>query len=169
MYMAQPPSFTNANYSSHVCKLHKAIYSLKQAPLAWYHKFHWFLVSSPSDTSLYVLNTASKIIYLLMYVHDIIIIGDYALSIQCFVDLLAQWSSLKDLKPFGYFLSVKVIPHQNGLFLSQWQYVMDLLASTKMTEVKPISTMLPTSMTFSLHVDSIFSNPIEYHIVLGSF
>jgi Reverse transcriptase (RNA-dependent DNA polymerase) len=36
IYMAQPPGFLDAQYSTHVCKLHKAIYGLRQSPRAWY-------------------------------------------------------------------------------------------------------------------------------------
>lgn len=43
VYMSQPPDFVNETYPTHVCWLHKAIYGLKQAPLAWYEELKSFI------------------------------------------------------------------------------------------------------------------------------
>ena len=83
VYMAQPPGFTDSDHPKHVCKLCKAIYGLKQAPRAWYHELRQFLLASGfknsyADTSLFVLNTGGTLIYLLIYVDDIILTGNSA-------------------------------------------------------------------------------------------
>lgn len=39
VYIEQPPSFVNSKYLTYVCKHHKAIYGLRQAPSACYKKF----------------------------------------------------------------------------------------------------------------------------------
>jgi Reverse transcriptase (RNA-dependent DNA polymerase) len=44
IYMSQPPDFTDSNYPTHVCKLHKALYGLRQSPRAWYHKLRDMLL-----------------------------------------------------------------------------------------------------------------------------
>jgi hypothetical protein len=36
VYVEQPPRFKDEEYPTHVYKLHKALYELKQAPRAWY-------------------------------------------------------------------------------------------------------------------------------------
>nr|GEY71142.1 retrovirus-related Pol polyprotein from transposon TNT 1-94 [Tanacetum cinerariifolium] len=46
VYMAQPVGFVHPQYPNHVCKLRKALYSLKQAPRSWYIELKGFLVSS---------------------------------------------------------------------------------------------------------------------------
>lgn len=38
VYVKQPPGFENPNFPNHVYKLSKALYSLKQAPRAWYDR-----------------------------------------------------------------------------------------------------------------------------------
>jgi hypothetical protein len=46
--MKQPPGFVDSTLPSHVFKLHKSLYVLKQAPRAWYTRMsdffalHWF-------------------------------------------------------------------------------------------------------------------------------
>ena len=82
----------------------KAIYGLKQAPRAWYHKLRTFLVdsgfrNSHVDTSLFVLRSDGKILFLLVYVDDIVITGEDNNMVTDFVQLLACRFSLKDLGP----------------------------------------------------------------------
>nr|GEY26894.1 retrovirus-related Pol polyprotein from transposon TNT 1-94 [Tanacetum cinerariifolium] len=47
-YVQQPPRLESSEYSNHVCKLDKAFYRLKQAPIAWYQ-------ANPKESYLVVL------------------------------------------------------------------------------------------------------------------
>ena len=58
IYM-QPPGFRNPQAPDHVSLLKRSLYSLKQAPRAWYHRFAQFITgigftNSKSDTSLFI-------------------------------------------------------------------------------------------------------------------
>ena len=46
VYVEQPPSFQNFEFSNHVFKLTKALYGLKQAPRAWYERLSKFLLEN---------------------------------------------------------------------------------------------------------------------------
>ncbi|GJZ61983.1 ribonuclease H-like domain-containing protein [Tanacetum coccineum] len=39
VYMHQPPSFVDARFPNHVCRLQRSLYGLKQAPRAWFQRF----------------------------------------------------------------------------------------------------------------------------------
>lgn len=61
VYMQQPPGFEDDRYPSHVCKLQRAIYGLKQSPRAWYARLSARLhqlgfTSSKADTSLFIFS-----------------------------------------------------------------------------------------------------------------
>lgn len=45
MYMHQPLYFEDPHRLNHACRLHKAIYGLKQAPGAWNDELEQFLVN----------------------------------------------------------------------------------------------------------------------------
>jgi histone deacetylase 1/2 len=82
VYMAQPPRFHDPDKARFVCKLRKAIYDLKQVPRAWYHELRTFLTTlgfsnSLADTSFFIYNHDSHLIYLLVYVDDIIVVSVY--------------------------------------------------------------------------------------------
>ena len=54
----------------------------------------------------------TKLLYLLVYVDDIILTGNNADLISQFVACLAKRFSLKDLGNLSYFLGVEVIPQR---------------------------------------------------------
>lgn len=80
VYMAQSPGFLHPQYPDHVCKLHKSIYGLCQAPQAWFSSLTDRLQAigfkgSQADHSLYVYHHGSILLYFLIYVDDIILAG----------------------------------------------------------------------------------------------
>lgn len=164
--MQQPPCFVDQDHPSYVCTLLKAIYGLKQAPRAWYHELRTFLLqsgfnNSHADTSLFVLTTSGHIIYILVYVDDLIITGDNNQLVDSFVNALAHRFSLKDLGSLSYFLGVEVVPNQHGILLSQQRYILDILARTKMIEAKPVLTPISTSPPLMLKSGTPLTNLTE--------
>jgi hypothetical protein len=137
VFMSQPLGFNHPQFPSHVYKLQKAIYGLKQAPKAWFSKLSSRLLQlgfcrSRSDTSLFFLKDASFTMYVLIYVDDIIITCSKATAID---DLLHQLSSdfaVKDLGKLNFFLGVEVLENTTGVILSQQRYILDILKRTNM-------------------------------------
>ena len=174
VFMTQPPGFIDNDKPNFVCKLHKAIYGLKQAPRAWYNELRHFLLesgfrNSHADASLFVFHSAHHIIYLLVYVDDIIVTGNNDAALLQFMSSLANRFSLKDLGNLSYFLGVEVLPHKHGLLLSQRRYIKDLLNRVNMQEANPVLTPLPTSASaISLKSGSPISDPSSYREVVGS-
>ncbi|KAG8503604.1 hypothetical protein CXB51_001615 [Gossypium anomalum] len=73
-----------------VCRLRKALYGLKQAPRAWFHKLKDFLlatgfVASKADSSLFVQRSGSQLLFVLVYVDDIIVTGNNSEIINGFI------------------------------------------------------------------------------------
>jgi hypothetical protein len=93
VYMKQPPGYENLNAPYHVCKLDKSLYGLKQAPRAWFSKLSSKLqelgfLASKADTSLFIYNKSGIIIYLLVYVDDIIVTSSSNKAIACLLQTL---------------------------------------------------------------------------------
>jgi hypothetical protein len=77
----QPDGFVLHNKGTHVCKLRKALYDLKQAPRVWYNRIDGFLKSlsfqkSDVDANMYFKVIGNQDVILIMYVDDLFIIGD---------------------------------------------------------------------------------------------
>ncbi|GKB23903.1 retrovirus-related pol polyprotein from transposon TNT 1-94 [Tanacetum coccineum] len=76
VYVCQPEGFINANHPSHVYKLKKALYELKQAPKAWYDKLSKFLLQNhffkgTIDPMLFIRRFDDDILVVQVYVDDI--------------------------------------------------------------------------------------------------
>ena len=174
VFMAQPLEFLDKDNPTHVCKLHKAIYGLKQALRTWYQELRTYLLSygfsnSIANSSLFIYKNNNVTFYLLVYVDDIIIMGPSSSALQVFVTSLASRFSLKDLGSLSYFLGVEVLPHEHGLFLSQKKYIQDLLDRAKMSNAKPVPTPMATYPPLNLTDGSPLFNPTDYRALIGTF
>jgi hypothetical protein len=76
--MKQPLGYEDKTKPNFVCKLDNALYGLKQAPRAWYSRLSSKLqdlgfTPSKADTSLFFFNKGSVVIFVLIFVDDIIV------------------------------------------------------------------------------------------------
>ncbi|KAI4297578.1 hypothetical protein L6164_037463 [Bauhinia variegata] len=108
------------------------------------------------------------VIYLLVYVDDIIIIGSPQQQVLQVIQQLATRFSLKDLGNLSYFLGVKVDPHLQGLFLSQRKYILDILSRAQMAESKAISTPMCATTTLIRYSGESLVSLTEYRTLAGS-
>lgn len=152
VYMTQPQGF-EAKDKPLVCKPNRAIYGLKQAPRAWFDKlkatlFQIGFTGSRCDPSLFVYKKAATIVYLLVYVDDIVIIGNSNLVIKQLIQKLDSVFSLKQLGKLDYFLDIAVKTMPNGnILLTQSKYIRNLL--TKTNKVNSISSPMVSSCKLS--------------------
>jgi hypothetical protein len=73
---------------THVCRLKKSLYGLKQDPRAWYGKIDGFLTSlgftkSKYDPKIYFKVMNDETIIFLLYVDDLLLKGEENLIINC--------------------------------------------------------------------------------------
>ncbi len=130
VYMEQPLGYLDQTYPNLVCRLKKALYGLKQAPRVWSNKIGQYLVisgfqTSNADFSLYVKKTNHGIVIIVIYVNDLIIIGNSDAYIFDLNKLLKQKFEMKDLGELRYFLGIEVIQAPKGIWLLQRQYALN--------------------------------------------
>jgi Reverse transcriptase (RNA-dependent DNA polymerase) len=81
IYMKLRPGHEKETQPNLACRLNKSIYGLKQSSRVWYKKLSSFLIScdfkvSNADHSLFSKISCNLTIIVLIYVDDIIIMGD---------------------------------------------------------------------------------------------
>ena len=92
------------------------------------------------DSALFLRRIDKGTILLLLYVDDIIIIGDDLSGIQELKDFLSQQFEMKDLGHLNYFLGLEIIHSTNGLYITQAKYTSDLLSRAGLTDSKTVDT-----------------------------
>ncbi|RVW61442.1 Retrovirus-related Pol polyprotein from transposon RE1 [Vitis vinifera] len=145
IYMNIPPRF-EGNTSNKVCKLKKAFYGIKQSPRAWFGRFAKVMKESrykqsQGDHTLFIKHSAAGgVTTFLVYVDNIIVIGNYEREKHEVKQVLATEFEIKELGKLKYFLGIEVAYSIQRIFISQQKYVTNLLAETGKIGCKPIST-----------------------------
>jgi transposase InsO family protein len=173
VYMEQPPGFIVKDAPDLVCRLHKAIYDLKQAPRAWYNRLSQFLLdlgfsASLVDTSLFTHISGNTKIFLLIYVDDIIVTGTHSQVISSLITRMQKEFPVKDLGPLSYFLGIQVTRTPDGLHLCQSKYVADLLAKARMTDAKPVNSPCASGSKLSRFDGAPLLDFSEYRSIVGA-
>ncbi|GJV20555.1 putative RNA-directed DNA polymerase [Tanacetum coccineum] len=143
VFMAQPEGFENAKYPKRVCKLQKAIYGLKQASRSWNLCFHEKVTQfgfsrSEDESCIYVKVSGSVVVFLVLYVDDILLIGNDIPMLQSVKDWLGKCFAMKDLGDATYILGIKIYKDRSKhlIGLSQDTYLDKILKRFKMENSK---------------------------------
>lgn len=170
--MVQPHGYIDFAHPDYVCRLHKSLYGLKQAPRAWFERFmsqllHLGFMASVVDPSLFMYHTPHVLLYVLLYVDDIIITGPNPLHINSLVNALGRAFELRDLGPLSYFLGIQILLTSTGVSLNQSKYALDLLHKFDMDNAKPVKTPYCPSTRLTSTSGQLLSNPSSYRSMVG--
>jgi reverse transcriptase-like protein len=181
IYMEQPEGFKEQGKENFVCRLRKSLYGLKQAPRQWYKKFESVVKSfgykrTNSDHCVFVQKfSEDDFIMLLLYVDDMLIVGQSASRINSLKQELSKYFAMKDLGPARQILGMEITRDRAGrkLWLSQKKYVEKVLRRFRMDGAKPVSTPLASHFKFDTKSsDDVSGNDdmknIPYASVVGS-
>ena len=172
VFLKQPPSFVDEGRPDYVWRLKKAIYGLKQAPRAWFDKFSNFLLDfgfqcSFSDPSLFVYHHGTDVIYLLLYVDNMLLTGNNDTLISKLLLSLNTVFRMKDMGDAHYFLGIQVHQTNEGLFLDQSKYAKDLFFAAGMQHCAPMPTPLPIKLHPPQREEELFSEPSYFRSLAG--
>ncbi|GJR84409.1 putative RNA-directed DNA polymerase [Tanacetum coccineum] len=122
----------------------------------WYQKFTSVLLElrfkqSFADHSLFTYKRGKVFVGALIYIDDVIIVGNNQEKIQETKTHLDRRFSIKDLGSLKYFLGIEAARTKDGLVLSQRKYTLDVLEDSGMVGCKPSS--FPIEQNLKLKVD----------------
>jgi hypothetical protein len=172
VYCVQPTGFVDPYKPNYVCRLNKSLYGLKQAPRAWHTRFASHITSlgfveAKSDTSLFIYCRGADMAFLLLYVDDIVLTASSAGFLHRIIAALRREFSMTDMGPLHHFLGVSVRHQGDNLFLSQRQYMLDILERAGMSQCKPSSTPVDTHSKLAADGASV-ADPSQYRSLAGA-
>ena len=141
IYMMQPDSFITESQEHMVCKLHKSIYGLKEASRSWNKRFDQVIKSFGFDRNeeepcVYRKMQNDIVVFLILYVDDILLIGnDFEMLSKVKIQLATQFQ-IKDLGEAQYVLGIKIIRDIKIkiIALSQENYIDSILFKYNMQD-----------------------------------
>ena len=148
LYMSQPEGFIKNGEENKVCLLKKSLYGLKQSPRQWYRRFDDFMMQqgfsrSRFDSCVYFTKLKDQsLMYLLIYVDDMLIVSSSKEEIQAMKKQLNAEFSMKDLGAATRILGIDIQRDRKMkiLTLSQKSYFEKVLRSFSMENAKATST-----------------------------
>ena len=99
---------------------------------------------------------------------DIIVTGNDDSLLQKFIQQLNRMFSLKDLGDLHHFHGIEVRRDHTGLFLTQTQYIRDILFKFGMSQCKPCPTPMSTGRSISLSDGKPMHDPTVYRSAVGA-
>ena len=112
LYMMQPEVFFYPKGANKICKLQRCIYGLVQASWSWNIRFDsvikaYGFIQTFGEACIYKKVSGSSLAFLILYVDDIVLIGNDIefLSIKGYLNKIF---SMKDLGEATYILGIKI-------------------------------------------------------------
>src|ERR1041384_994474 len=166
VYMIQPEGFVAPKDAGKVCKLKRSICGLKQASRSWNLRFDevvkgFGFIQNGEEACVYKKISGSEIYFLILYVDDILLIGNDKEFLNTIKESLKSSFSMKDLSEAAYILGIKIYRDRSRrlIGLSQSTYIDKVLKRFNMHEAK--KGFLPASHGIHLRKTRGPSTPDE--------
>jgi hypothetical protein len=181
LYMVQPEGFVDPKDANKVCKIQRSIYGLKQASRSWNLHFDEVIkgfgfFQNIEESCIYKKMSGSSVSFLVLYVDDILLIGNDVQMLNSVKEYLNSNLSMKDMGEPAYILGSKIYRDRSRRLpaLSQITYLDKVLKRSRMESsnkgnllvVKGVS-MSVTQCPATEKEKSVMSN-IPYASAIGS-
>jgi hypothetical protein len=124
----------NENY---VCILKKAFYGLRKFLVAWYSRLDRYLQQQGfkkgnADNNLYIKVNQDNILLIEVYIDDIIFGSDDDKMSQKFTKDMQNEFEMSLLGELSFFFGLQICQSNQGFFISQNKYIIEMLKRLKM-------------------------------------
>ncbi|GJZ26942.1 retrotransposon protein, putative, ty1-copia subclass [Tanacetum coccineum] len=113
VYIVKPKGFVNPKFPNRVCKLKRSIYRLKQSSRQWNKRFNdeikkFCFSQNHDEPCVYMKASGNYVTFLILYVDDILIMGNNIPMLQDIKSYLRRCFAMKDLGEAAYILGIKI-------------------------------------------------------------
>ncbi|GJV50405.1 putative ribonuclease H-like domain-containing protein [Tanacetum coccineum] len=147
VYVMQPPGFQDSKFPDKVYKVVKAMYGLHQAPRAWYGTLSKYLLDNgfqrgTIDQTLFIRKHKGEFFLVQVYVDDFIFGSLNPMLCREFEALMHDKFKMSAMGELTFFLGLQVLQKNDGIFLSQDKYLVDILKKFGLSDVRSANTPL---------------------------
>ncbi|GKC95116.1 putative ribonuclease H-like domain-containing protein [Tanacetum coccineum] len=173
VYVCQPLGFEDLEFPNRVYKVEKALYSLHQAPKAWYETLSTYLWDNrfqrgQIDKTLFIKRVKGDILLVQVYVDDIIFGSTRNEMFTEFKKMMHKTFQMSFIGELTFFLGLQVTQKDDGIFISQDKYVDEILKKFGFSTIKTASTPIETSKLLLKDVEAEDVDVYLYRSMIGS-
>ncbi|KAK2415783.1 hypothetical protein QL285_038238 [Trifolium repens] len=173
VYVKQPPGFEDNEHPDYVFKLKRALYGLKQAPRAWYDRLSKFLIKNGYSrgnvyTTLFIKRKGKDVLLVQIYVDDIIFGSTNPSLVKSFSSLMQGEFEMSMMGELTYFLGLQIKQLEEGTFIYQTKYCLELLKKFGMTDSKIMETPMASTCALSKDEEGKDVEITKYRGIIGS-
>jgi hypothetical protein len=160
-------------HETHVCRLKKALYKVKQAPSAWSSRIDEYLLGlgfskTAADPNFnYLFDTADLVVSVLR-VDDLILTRNSKKLIATCKVALAQEFDIMDIGSMQSYLALEVWRGTREVFLGRGKYIVENLKRFHMMDYKPMTTPMMRNLKFHGDLYSDLVDPSMCRQLIGS-
>ncbi|GJV39691.1 putative ribonuclease H-like domain-containing protein [Tanacetum coccineum] len=173
VYVCQPPGFEDPEFPDKVYKVEKALYGLHQAPRAWYETLSIYLLENRFkrrhiDKTLFIKRVKGDILLVQIYVDDIIFGSTRKEMCTEFEYIMHKRFQMRSMAELTFFLGLQVTQKSDGIFISQDNYVDEILRKFDFSTVKTASTPMVTSKPLLKDTEAEYVDVHLYRSMISS-
>jgi len=120
-----------------------------------------------SDHTLFLKRKQDKIMTVIVYVDDMVVMGNDPEERKNLQNYLSKEFKMKDFGPLKYFIGIEVSRSRKGIFLSQRKYTLDLLKETDMSACQPANTLVEEGLKLYVDPNQIPADKSRYQGLVG--
>ncbi|GJS36853.1 putative ribonuclease H-like domain-containing protein [Tanacetum coccineum] len=151
----------------------KDLYGLHQAPRAWYETLSSFLMENGHrrgtiDRTLFIKKKKSDIMLVQVYVNDIIFGSTKKSMCTEFEDCMHKRFQMSSIGELTLFLGLQVKQQPDGIFISQDNYVANILKKFDFWSIRTSTTLIESNKPLVKDEDGIDVDVHVYRSMIGS-
>nr|GEX02541.1 copia protein [Tanacetum cinerariifolium] len=172
-YFSQPEGFVDHDNLSHVYKLKKSLYDLKQPPRAWYDMLSSFLISQhfskdAVDPTLLIRKAENDLLLVQIYVDDIIFASTNTAMCNEFANLMTTNFKMSMMGQMSFFLGLEISQSPKGIFLNQSKYAYEIIKKFGLLTSNYINTPMVEKNKLDEELQGTPVDATLYHGMIGS-
>ncbi|GKE14950.1 putative ribonuclease H-like domain-containing protein [Tanacetum coccineum] len=165
--------FEDLEFPDRVYKVEKALYSLHQAPRAWYETLSTYLLDNgfqrgQIDKTVFIKRVKGDILLVQVYVDGIIFRSTRNEMCNKFEKMMHKKFQMSSMGELTFFLGLQVTQKDDGIFISQDKYVDEILKKFGFSTIKTASTPMETSKPLLKDAEAEDVDVHLYRSMIGS-